>query len=32
LPVCFRHPWLSHHLRPGKRHVMEEPFSLQDQF
>ena len=32
LPICFRHPWLSHHLRPGKRTVMEEPFSLQDQF
>ena len=33
LPTTYRicHPWLSHHLRPGKRTVMEEPFSLQDQ-
>ena len=34
LPTTFRiaHPWLSCHLRPGKRLVTEEPFSLQDQF
>ena len=34
LPTTYRirHPWLSCHLRPGKRFVMEEPFSLQDQF
>jgi hypothetical protein len=33
-PTTYRicHPWLSYHLRPGKRLVMEEPFSLQDQF
>ena len=31
-PVCFRHPWLSCHLRLGKRLVTEEPFSCQDQF
>ena len=28
----IRHPWLSCHLRLGKRLVTEEPFSLQDQF
>ena len=34
LPMTFRiaHPWLSCHLRRGKRLVTEEPFSLQDQF
>jgi hypothetical protein len=34
LPTAFRfgHPWLSYHLRLGKRLVMEEPFSLQERF
>jgi hypothetical protein len=34
LPTTFRfgHPWLSCHLRPGKRFVTEEPFSLQERF
>ena len=29
---CIRHLWLSYHFRCGKRLVIEEPFSLQDQF
>ena len=32
LPVYRRHPWLSYHVCPEKHVVIEEPFSLQDQF